>query len=520
MIKDLDILVSPKKAGDTEEIKNSIARKLSVRNTDINHISVLRRSVDARQRPVQINLRVRVFVGEDPKAEQSPEFDYQDVSQAREIIIVGAGPAGLFASLRLIELGYRPIILERGKPVSERKIDIAKLNRNEHIDPDSNYCFGEGGAGTFSDGKLYTRSKKRGDVQRILDIFIHHGADPKISIEAHPHIGSDKLPGIITNMRQTILNAGGLIEYNSRVSELIIADGRLKGVKTERGDLYEAEAVILATGHSARDIYQLLKECNIYMEVKGFAMGVRVEHPQKLIDRLQYHHPAGRGDYLPAAEYNLATQVGGRGVYSFCMCPGGNIVPSSTNDKELVVNGMSNSGRSSEWANSGLVVEIREEDLVAYQDHGPLAGLAFQKELEHLAFSNGGNGQVAPAQRLTDFTAGKLSASLPDCSYHPGLISSPLHFWLPESISGRLKKGLIQFNKRMNGYLSKDALMVGVESRTSSPVRIPRGMESFEHQGMPGLFPCGEGAGYAGGIASCAMDGAKCAEAVVRNFAG
>ncbi len=520
MIQDLDITVSPRTAEDPDGIRNSLANLLGLSSSEISHFVIIRRSVDARRRPVLIHLKLRVFIGEDPIDEKPPEFNYKDVSKAQEVLIIGAGPAGLFAALRLIELGYRPIILERGKTVSERKLDIASLNRNEQIDPDSNYCFGEGGAGTFSDGKLYTRSKKRGDVQRILDIFIYHGADPIISVEAHPHIGSDRLPGIIENMRQTILDAGGWIEFQARVNEFIISDGRLSGVKTDRGDVFEAEAVILATGHSARDIYYLLKSSNIYMEVKGFAMGVRVEHPQYLIDRLQYHHPAGRGDYLPPAEYSLATQVAGRGVYSFCMCPGGHIVPSATDDKELVVNGMSNSSRSSRWANSGLVVEIREEDLEAYKSDGSLAGLAFQKELEQLAFINGGNGQIAPAQRLTDFTAGKLSSGLPESSYHPGLISSPLHFWLPEFISGRLKMGLIKFNKKMNGYLSKDALMVGVESRTSSPVRIPRGRESFEHQGVLGLFPCGEGAGYAGGIASCAMDGEKCAEAVVRKFAG
>ena len=495
MIQDLDILVSPEKAENPDKLRSTIAGKLKLDSSEIRHVVILRRSIDARRRPVLINLRVRVFVGEDQQSDPKPEFNYQDVSNAKEVIIIGAGPAGLFAALRLIELGYKPIVLERGKAISERKKDIASLNRNEQIDPDSNYCFGEGGAGTFSDGKLYTRSKKRGDVKRILDVFKYHGADQAIGIEAHPHIGSDKLPGIIKNIRETILDAGACIEFQTKVTDFILTEGRLRGVKTEGGNLYEAEAVILATGHSARDIYHLLNKHDILMEVKGFAMGVRVEHPQILIDRLQYHSPAGRGKYLPPAEYRLAAQIQGRGVYSFCMCPGGHIVPSATDDKELVVNGMSNSGRSSNWANSGLVVEIREEDLEAYSSHGPLAGLAFQKEMEHMAFVNGGSGQIAPAQRITDFTAGRLSMSLPESSYHPGLISSPMHFWLPESIAGRLKLGLINFNKRMNGYLSKEALMVGVESRTSSPVRIPRGKESFEHQGVTGLFPCGEGAG-------------------------
>ena len=369
MIQDLDIAISPKKASDPEEIRNTVSKKLGLKGSEVFHVSILKRSVDARRKPVLIHLKLRIFIGEEPQPQSQTEFTYRDVSKSKEVIIIGAGPAGLFAALRLIELGLKPIILERGKPVSERKIDIAKLNRNEQIDPDSNYCFGEGGAGTFSDGKLYTRSKKRGDVNRILDIFIHHGADPKIRVDAHPHIGSDKLPGIIQNMRQTILDAGGWIEFHARVNELIISDNKISGVKTERGDSFTGEAVILATGHSARDMYQLLKEANVYMEAKGFAMGVRVEHPQILIDRLQYHHPAGRGDYLPPAEYNLSTQVKGRGVYSFCMCPGGHIVPSATDDQELVVNGMSNSGRTSEWANSGLVVEIREKDLDAYKSH-------------------------------------------------------------------------------------------------------------------------------------------------------
>ena len=513
-------MVSPKKAKDPEEIKITVARKLGIDQSEITKLMIIRRSIDARRKPVLVNLKLRVFAGEYPVDRGSPEFDYRDVSGAREVIIIGAGPAGLFAALRLIELGYRPIILERGKPVSERKIDIARLNRTEFIDPDSNYCFGEGGAGTFSDGKLYTRSKKRGDFKRILDVFIYHGADPEISVDAHPHIGSDQLPRIIQNMRQTIMNAGGWIEFRARVNEFIISEGSLKAVKTEKGDVFKADAFILATGHSARDIYFLLKKNDIYMEAKGFAMGVRVEHPQLLIDRLQYHHPQGRGDYLPPAEYTLSAQVGGRGVYSFCMCPGGHIVPSATSDKELVVNGMSNSGRSSGWANSGIVVEIREKDLAEYHYHGPLAGLEFQKELERLAFANGGSGQVAPAQRLTDFTAGRVSASLPECSYNPGIISSPLHFWLPASISERLKGGLIVFNKRMNGYLSKEALMLGVESRTSSPVRIPRHSESMEHTVLKGLFPCGEGAGYTGGIASSAIDGEKCAEAIFSKFSG
>ncbi len=518
MIRELDILISPSKVGDSDKVKSILARKLDVDINEISHIVILRRSIDARRKPVLINLKARVYIGEVPVKEALPEFSYQDVSNAREIIIVGAGPAGLFAALRLIELGYKPVILERGKTVSERKKDIALLNRNQQIDPDSNYCFGEGGAGTFSDGKLYTRSKKRGDLNRLLNMFIYHGADPAIGIEAHPHIGSDRLPGIITNIRQTILDAGGWIEFHARVTELDIVNGRITGVKTERGDSFKADAVILATGHSARDIYQLLKEKDVYLENKGFAMGVRVEHPQSLIDRLQYHHPAGRGDFLPPAEYSLAAQIKGRGVYSFCMCPGGHIVPSATDDNELVVNGMSNSGRTSSWANSGLVVEIREKDLDSYKMHGALAGLEFQKALEQMAYRNGGMGQIAPAQSLTDFTAGKLSQSLPESSYNPGLISSPMHFWLPESISERLKLGLIHFNKKMNGYLSKNALMVGVESRTSSPVRIPRGVESFEHQGLSGLFPCGEGAGYAGGIASCAIDGERTAEAVARRF--
>ena len=520
MIREIEIGISPSRAGNDDQLRLSAARKLNVSITDISHINILRKSIDARKRPVMFKIRMKVFIGEEPINKQKSEFFYKDVSNSREVVIIGAGPAGLFAGLRLIELGIKPIILERGKTVSERKKDIALLNRNQQVDPDSNYCFGEGGAGTFSDGKLYTRSSKRGDIQRVLDILIEHGAHPDIGIEAHPHIGSDRLPGIITRIRQTILDAGGWIEFHARVSGFIISNGRLQGVKTEGGDKFMSDAFILATGHSARDIYALLKARGVYMETKGFAMGVRVEHPQALIDIIQYHDPRGRGEFLPPAEYSISSQVNGRGVYSFCMCPGGIIVPSATDDRELVVNGMSNSGRTSPWANSGLVVEIREKDLVKFKNHGPLAGLELQRELEQMAFNNGGVGQVAPAQRLTDFTSGKISQSLPENSYNPGLISSPMHFWMPPSISERLKHALIAINRRMKGYLSKEAVMVGVESRTSSPVRIPRGFESFEHQGLNNLFPCGEGAGYAGGIVSSAIDGEKTAEAVLRKIAG
>jgi uncharacterized FAD-dependent dehydrogenase len=425
---------------------------------------------------------------------------------------VGAGPGGYFAALRLIELGLRPIVLERGKGVNERKKDLALLNRNEGVDIESNYAFGEGGAGTFSDGKLYTRSTKRGDFKKVLEVFHFHGASHEILIDAHPHIGTDKLPEVIKAMRQSIINSGGEVHFNTKVTNLLLSDHKISGVETQAGDKITGAAVILATGHSARDIYYMLDEQQVQLEAKTWAMGVRVEHPQELIDQIQYHTPKGRGDYLPAASYSLSCQIEERGVYSFCMCPGGFIVPAMTAVDEMVVNGMSPSRRNSPWANSGMVVEVRPEDIGDYQNKGVLGGLEYQKELERLAFVNGGRGVVAPAQALADFVDGKLSFDLPDCSYVPGLVASPLHFWLPENIGQRLRKGFEYFDKRARGFVTNEALVVGVESRTSSPVRIPRDKLTFQHVQVEGLYPCGEGAGYAGGIASSAIDGEKCAE--------
>jgi uncharacterized FAD-dependent dehydrogenase len=408
----------------------------------------------------------------------------------------------------------RPIVLERGKGVNERKKDLALLNRNQEVNTESNYAYGEGGAGTFSDGKLYTRSTKRGDFRKILEVFHFHGAHEDILIDAHPHIGTDKLPLVIKSMRESIEKAGGEVLFDTKVTDLLLTGEKVTGVVCENGDRIEGRAVILATGHSARDIYYMLDKNSVQLEAKTWAMGVRVEHPQELIDQIQYHSPKGRGDYLPAASYSLSCQIEERGVYSFCMCPGGFIVPAMTNNDEMVVNGMSPSRRNSPWANSGMVVEIRPEDIGEYQNKGVLGGLEFQRELERLAFVNGGNGVVAPAQSLADFVDGRLSFELPECSYVPGLVASPLHFWLPEHIGERLRKGFDYFDRRAHGFVTNEAVIVGVESRTSSPVRIPRDRETFQHVQIEGLYPCGEGAGYAGGIASSAIDGERCAEKV------
>jgi len=422
-------------------------------------------------------------------------------------------PAGLFAALRLIELGIRPVILERGRDVSLRKKDIARISREHIVDTDSNFCFGEGGAGTYSDGKLYTRSKKRGDNTRVLELLCFHGANPNIMYEAHPHLGTDKLPGIISNIRKSILDAGGEFLLERKVTDFIIEGDSIKGVITADNETFKSEFVILATGHSARDIYDICLNHNVGLEMKSFAMGVRVEHPQELIDRIQYHG-SSRGEYLPAASYSLAKQVDGRGVYSFCMCPGGFIVPSATAQEEVVVNGMSPSGRNSPYANSGIVVEIKPEDLVKYSRFGVMAGIEFQKELEREAWKNGGHSQRAPAQRLADFVAGEPSGSLPKVSYFPGVASSPLHSWLPKAIGRRLRDGFRLFGNLMSGYLTNEAVVLGVESRTSSPLRITRNPESLEHIRMKGLYPCGEGSGYAGGIVSSAVDGMRVADSI------
>lgn len=483
---------------------------------------ITKRSIDARGRQITVILTVEPLTDR-PVYENS--FDYRDVSTADPVVVVGAGPAGLFAALRLIELGLRPIIVERGREVLRRKQDIAALNRNTALDPESNYCFGQGGAGTFSDGKLFTRSKKRGNNRRILEIFHAHGADDAILFDAHPHIGTDRLPEIIRRMTDNITAHGGSVLYEARVESLIVREGRAVGVRLSDGRTVEGRAVILATGHSANDIYYMLHDAGIALEAKGFALGLRVEHPQELINRIQYHNHT---EHLPAAAYNLVTQADGRGVYSFCMCPGGHIVPAGTRADEIVVNGMSSAARNSPFANSGIVVELRPEDYmnspVEESDEteipwnrlndGPLAGLAFRHRVEHLAYINGGSHcATAPASRLTDFVEGRLSFDLPRCSYLPGIIASPLHFWLPEGVSARLRQGFRDFGRKMPGFLTRDAVVVGVESRTSSPVRIPR-TEAGCHPALPGLYPAGEGSGYAGGITSSAVDGALAAEAV------
>jgi len=515
MIREVDIALYPEEACVPKQIRNRACHSAGVSPDSIAGYFINKRSVDARRRPVLIRLKVTV-IWDEPFLPAIQTYTWKEVSRSPEVIIAGAGPAGLFAALRLTELGIRPVIVERGKEVTDRKRDVALLNRNLGLDPDSNYCFGEGGAGTFSDGKLYTRSKKRGDSRRILEIFHLHGADESILYDNHPHIGTDKLPAIISAIRKTLTDRGAVFHFGQRIEEILIREGRATGVRTIQGETFSGKAVILATGHSAVDVYEMLHRMELRLEVKGFAMGVRIEHPQILIDQLQYHSREGRGKYLPAAEYALAQNISGRGVYSFCMCPGGTIVPSATADQETVVNGMSNSQRNSPFANSGLVVEIRPEDLGEYAGHGCFAGLAFQQELERLAYRYGGLGLIAPGQRLTDFADGRNSSSLPEHSYHPGLVCSPMHEWLPESIRCRLQEGVRFFGSRMKGFLTGEAILAGVESRTSSPVRIIRDSEKGYHPDLPGLFPAGEGAGYAGGIVSSAVDGELAAESVSR----
>ncbi|MFI3324420.1 MAG: FAD-dependent protein [Rikenellaceae bacterium] len=508
----ITLTLTPKQSADPKFYTAEAAHKVGIKDSDVALLRVVKRSIDARQRQVKVNLTVELFEESDPTPPPI-HFDYPSVAGRTPVIVVGSGPAGLFAALRLIELGLRPIILERGRDVSARKRDIAQINRNEQIDPNSNYAFGEGGAGTFSDGKLFTRSKKRGDYHKALQTLVFHGASEEILYEAHPHIGTDKLPRIMTNMRQAILEAGGDFIFEARVSDLQIKADKISGVWC--GDtLYEGAAVVLATGHSAKDIYELLHTKGVQLEAKPFAMGVRIEHPQGLIDSIQYHAPE-RGDYLPAASYSLVSQEKGRGVYSFCMCPGGFIVPAMTHQSESVVNGMSPSQRSSPYANSGLVTEIRLSDFEHLREEwGELAGLKFQQQLELLARTNGGENQIAPAQRVSDFVAGKSSTSLPATSYIPGFCPSRLDRWLPDFIGESLRAGLRTFNGRMRGFVTPEALVAGVESRTSSPVRIPRDRETLMHPQIAALFPTGEGAGYAGGIISAALDGERVAEAV------
>lgn len=513
MPRQLQLTLGPEAAADQAAIRKAAASKAGIRGEQITSQRIIRKSVDARQRNIRVNLTVEIFTGDEPVSAVIEPFRARDVSGSREVLIAGAGPAGLFAALTLIENGLRPVIVERGRDVSSRKKDIALISREHKVDPDSNYCFGEGGAGTYSDGKLYTRSKKRGDNNRILELLVLHGADPNILYEAHPHLGTDKLPGIIAGIRKTILDSGGIIMMETRISDIIINHGHVAGVLTAGGERLKSSELLLSTGHSARDIYSLLQNKGIALEAKAFALGVRVEHPQELIDRIQYHGNT-RGAFLPAASYSLVRQVEGRGVFSFCMCPGGFIVPSATSQEEIVVNGMSPSQRNSPYANSGIVVEIRPEDIMKHISHGPLAGIEFQKEVERDAWINGGRSQAAPAQRLADFVSGRHSQTLPKVSYFPGVTSSDLHDWLPGNVNERLREGFRQFGQSLKGYLTNEASVLAVESRTSSPVRIPRDPVTFEHAGCGGLYPCGEGSGYSGGIVSSAVDGVNAASAL------
>ncbi|MBO7337610.1 MAG: FAD-binding protein [Paludibacteraceae bacterium] len=524
MQQSVNIILSPEQAANERLLKNEACAKAGVQPQRVKGIRIEHKTVDARQRMPKINLSVRLYI--DEAAEGTPriceEIRYQDVHNKPQAIVVGAGPAGLFAALRLIELGVKPIIVERGKSVSERKIDIAQASRNKVLNLESNFSFGEGGAGAFSDGKLYTRSKKKGNTSRILQIFHDHGAQDEILYEAHPHIGTDRLSVVIKNMRKTILQYGGEVHFCCKMTDLIIENGTVRGIACEDGREFKSDAVILATGHSARDVYKMLDDKKVALEAKGFAMGVRVEHPQALIDSIQYHRKE-RGEYLPPAAYNIVAQSAGRGVYSFCMCPGGQIVPASTENDGIVVNGMSNSLRNSPYANSGIVVEIRPEDLESTEwgKYGNFSGLMFQKHVEQLAFkNNGGLGLAAPAQRLADFVKGRLSSSLPKCSYLPGAISSPMHFWLPDAIGKRLQDGFKQFDRKMRGFVTNEAVILGVESRSSSPIRIPRDRETLQHTHIKGLFPCGEGAGYSGGITSSGIDGELCAENAAKLILG
>jgi len=510
MQKEVVLLLTPGQANDWNEIKKVAAYALRVDAKDVSFVQPVKRSVDARKYPVKIRLKALIYFNE-PEPEPTPVIrEYQNVEGKEEVIIIGCGPAGMFAALKLIELGKKPIILERGKDVKSRRRDIAAINKEHIVNPDSNYCFGEGGAGTYSDGKLYTRSSKRGSIKSILETLVAHGAKEDILYEAHPHIGTNKLPRLVQALRESIIIAGGEIHFDTRVTDFVHDGKIIKGVKTFKGDKIEAKNVILATGHSARDIYELLHEKEILIESKPFAIGVRVEHSQNLIDSIQYHCEA-RGPYLPAASYSLVKQINDRGVFSFCMCPGGFIVPSATSPGEVVVNGMSPSKRDSKYSNSGIVVGIEAEDVVQYAQYGPLAGLQFQKEIEQMAFKAGGGTQTAPAQRLVDFCTGKLSKNMPDTSYQPGVVSAPLDKLLPAGISSRLQSAFKSFGHKMKGYYTNDAQIIGIESRTSSPVRVPRDKETLEHPQIKGLYPCGEGAGYAGGIVSAAMDGERVA---------
>lgn len=518
MIQEYQLRILPEVAGQEQTLKAYLGKEKGINAKEITAIRVLKRSIDARQRILYVNLKVRVYINEVPSDDEYTHTVYKKVEGKPQVIVVGAGPGGLFAALRLIELGLRPIIVERGKDVRERKKDLALISREHIVNPESNYSFGEGGAGAFSDGKLYTRSKKRGNTDKIMHVFCQHGASTAILADAHPHIGTDKLPRVIENMRNTIIECGGEVHFETRMEALIIENSEIKGIETNTGKTFLGP-VILATGHSARDVYRWLASHQVTMEAKGIAVGVRLEHPAELIDQIQYHRTKGRGEFLPAAEYNFVTQVEERGVYSFCMCPGGFVVPAASGPEQVVVNGMSPSNRGSKWSNAGMVVEVRPEDIPLAEgekEADVLSVLRFQEEMERQSWLQGGMRQTAPAQRMTDFTRRKLSFDLPETSYNPGLISSPLHFWMPDFVTKRLSQGFQQFGQMSRGFLTNEAVMIGVETRTSSPVRIVRDKDTLQHVTVKGLFPCGEGAGYAGGIVSAGVDGERCAEAIAQ----
>ncbi len=513
MSKDCLLTLSPKQANSAEEHLSKVAKRLAISEEEIAKIVLRKRSIDARSSKVKFHLKYEVYLREDRLPSEDFHFDYKQVNNAERVLIIGTGPAGLFAALQLLELGLKPILLERGKDVITRRKDLGILLSDHIVNEDSNYCFGEGGAGTYSDGKLYTRSKKRGDLLKILQVLVHFGANRDILVDAHPHIGTNKLPKIIAKMRERIIDCGGEIHFDTRVIDIMESNGKVSAVKTLNGDVFEAKSVILATGHSARDIYELFDSKNWAIKAKSFALGIRIEHPQPIIDSAQYHC-VDRGPYLPAASYSLVHQVKGMGVFSFCMCPGGHIVPAATSPGELVVNGMSTSTRSSKYANSGMVVAVDADKLNAYRKHGELSALKFQADVEKKAWEYGGKSQVAPAQRMVDFVQGKLSNNLNSCSYVPGLKSAPMDEVLPNFVGDRLKEAFKIFGRKIKGYYTNEANIVGVESRTSAPISIPRDDVSLEHPQIEGLYPCGEGAGYAGGIVSAAMDGERCAKAI------
>ncbi|MCC5936982.1 MAG: FAD-binding protein [Lunatimonas sp.] len=523
MKRELQLTLTPEEAYDERAFQEAVRKKAGIPpEAPQTYIRQARRSIDARSRQVKVNVTAEIFANEAPSPLRQLHFTYPKVSGKSPLIIIGAGPAGLFAALRSIELGFKPIVIERGKDVRARRRDLAAINKDHIVNPESNYCFGEGGAGTYSDGKLYTRSKKRGDIRRILEIFVAHGAKEDILVDAHPHIGTNKLPILVAALRQTILDAGGEVLFETKVVDFILENQELKGVVCENGEKITGLGVILATGHSARDIFHLLHRKGIQIEAKPFALGVRIEHSQQLIDQIQYHCKVDRGPYLPASSYSLVQQTTfegvQRGVFSFCMCPGGFIVPSATSPGEIVVNGMSPSRRDGRFANSGMVVAVELEDLPGYSHLGPLASLQFQQEVEQRAWEMGGKTQTAPAQRMVDFVNRKQSDTLLPTSYQPGLRSVEMDQVLPPFIAERLRQAFVAFDRKMKGYYTNEAQIIGVESRTSSPVRIPRDKESLEHPEISRLYPCGEGAGYAGGIVSAAMDGERCAEQLIAKY--